>query len=225
MTRKTLSYKNLNYLLCFPDDYEEGKQYPVIMLLHGAGGRGNDIERIATNPYYAETVKHENFEFITFSPQCPADKTWFDVFEQLTGLVLHIYAQKFTDRSRFYGIGASMGGYGTWQMAMNIPEVFAAIAPICGGGMYWNAGRLMSVPVWAFHGGRDDVVLPEESKKMVDAVNRTGGSAKLTIYPENDHNAWSDTYSNREVFNWFLSNVKKETKVAENMYLDSELFG
>lgn len=225
MVKKISKYKNLNYVLCLPDDYDERKKYPVILLLHGAGGRGDDPNVTANNPYCIEIEKHDNFEFISVLPQCPAEKTWFDVFEQLTEFVLWVYSQEFTDRTRFYGMGASMGGYGTWQMAMNVPEIFAAIAPICGGGMYWNAGRLLTVPVWAFHGGLDNVVMPEESKKMVDAVNRFGGNAKLTVYPENDHNAWSDTYSNPEVFKWLLSNTKKETEVAENMYVGSELFG
>ena len=64
-----------------------------------------------------------------------------------------------------------MGGYGTWQLAISMPEAFAAIVPICGGGMYWDAGRLKKVPVWAFHGDSDPTVFPEESVKMVNAVN------------------------------------------------------
>jgi hypothetical protein len=76
-----------------------------------------------------------------------------------------------------------MGGYGTWHIAMSLPNYFAAIVPICGGGMYWNAARLVNVPAWAFHGEADSAVYCEESKKMVDAVNAKGGNAKLTIFP------------------------------------------
>lgn len=218
-------FKKLNYVLCLPDDYEEGKKYPVVLLLHGAGGRGDDAAITADNPYCQEIAKHKSFEFVSVLPQCPADRTWFNVFEQLTEFAEWIYNSDFTDRRHFYGMGASMGGYGIWELAMQSPELFAAIVPVCGGGMYWNAGRLKSVPVWAFHGGRDGCVLPEESKKMVDAVNREGGCARLTIYPENDHNAWSDTYKNREVFDWLLSCTKEETTVAENKYTSSEIYG
>ena len=101
-----------------------------------------------------------------------------------------------------------MGGYATWQMAMSRPELFAAIVPICGGGMYWNAGRLKDVAVRAFHGKQDYVVLVGESEKMVEAVKRAGGDAQLTVYPENGHDAWTDTYQNPAVFAWLLEQKK-----------------
>ena len=91
--------------------------------------------------------------------------------------------------------------------------------------MYWNAGKLKNVPVWAFHGALDQTVLPEESEKMVNAVNKRGGSAKLTIYPENGHNAWSDTYSNLEVFEWMLSHTNQKLQGFENEYKGSAIFG
>ena len=122
-------------------------------------------------------------------------------------------------------MGPSMGGYTSWALGMSMPEYFAAIVPICGGGMYWNAGRLINVPIWAFHGGKDSVVFVEESKKMVNAVNANGGNAKLTIYPENDHNAWSDTYSNYEVFEWLLSHKNENAKQLKNEYTDQKIYG
>lgn len=218
-------YNNRDYVLCLPDNYEDGKKYPVIIHLHGAGGRGDDIKVIAEHPYCEETAKHEGFEFITAMPQCPAEKTWFNVFEQLTDFVKMIYNSDFTDKEHFYCIGSSMGGYGTWELAMQSPELFAAIVPICGGGMYWNAGRLKNVKVWAFHGGKDNVVLPEESKKMVNAVNAEGGEARLTVYPNNDHNAWSDTFRNRDVFKWFLTCKKEDVAVNKSKYDNTEIYG
>jgi predicted peptidase len=122
-------------------------------------------------------------------------------------------------------MGASMGGYGSWQMAMSLPEYFAAMVPICGGGLFWNAARLVNVPVWAFHGGKDTVIPPEESMKMVDAVNAAGGNAKLTIYPDNDHNAWTDTYSNPEVFAWLLAHKNINTVSLSNPYRNVQQYG
>ena len=227
MKKTTKIYNQINYVFSVPDDYDSNKKYPVLILLHGAGSRGDNAESLFTNPFYNETEKLSEFEFITAAPQCPYDKTWFDIFEQLTDFAEFLYNSDFTDRRHFYCMGASMGGYGTWLLAMNRPELFAAIVPICGGGMYWNAGRLQDVCVWAFHGGLDDVVFPEESKKMVDAVNKFGGNAKLTIYPQNSHNAWSDTYSNYEVFKWLLSCEKKtnNSDTADNIYTDSDIYG
>lgn len=217
-------FEKLTYILKYPDNYEEGKKYPVIMFLHGAGSRGNDIEKVKANPFFCITDEYENFPFIIAAPQCCTD-TWFDAFETLKRLTLSIYDSEFTDKEHFYAMGASMGGYASWQLAMSMPDLFAAVVPICGGGMYWNAGRLVNVSVWAFHGALDNTVFCEESEKMVNAVNNAGGNAKLTVYPNNSHDAWSDTYSNKEVFEWLLSNKNSNEKEIEDYYKDSKIYG
>ena len=117
-----------------------------------------------------------------------------------------------------------MGGYGTWQLAMSRPELFSAIAPICGGGMYWNTARLKNTPVWAFHGDSDGTVLPEESKKMVEKVNANGGSARLTIYEKTSHNAWDPTFRNPEVWEWMLSQ-KNHYTATRTEYNDTKTYG
>ncbi|MBR6789325.1 MAG: prolyl oligopeptidase family serine peptidase [Oscillospiraceae bacterium] len=216
-------FENLKYVIRYPDHFEEGKKYPVIFLLHGAGGRGDDLNVLKNNPFFLLTNEEKDFPFVTVAPLCSAN-TWFDLFEQLERLALSVPEMPFADKKRICCMGPSMGGYGTWQLAMSQPELFAAIVPICGGGMYWNAGRLAGVPVWAFHGAKDKVVFLEESQKMVDAVNKNGGSARLTIYPDNEHNAWSDTYTNPEVFAWLLAQENKNIITDEN-YHSPELYG
>ncbi len=216
--------ENLDYVVRYPDNYSVGQQYPVILLLHGAGGRGKDIHVLMNNPYFKITGQKTDFPFVSVAPLCSAN-TWFDMFEQLKKLVYQIAAKEFADKERIYLMGASMGGYGAWQLAMSMPEFFAAIVPICGGGMYWNANRLINVPVWAFHGAKDIAVFPDESKKMVDAVNDCGGTARLTVYPENKHDAWSDTYSNQEVFDWMLSHKNQNIKELTDIYDNSEMYG
>lgn len=215
---------NLQYIIRFPDGYKNGDKFPVIIYLHGAGSRGNDINILKNTPYFNIINNHLEFPFITVAPQC-SQNTWFDMFEQLKGFVFKIYDENFTDKNKIYLMGASMGGYGTWQLAMSLPEIFAAIVPICGGGMYWNASRLVNVPIWAFHGAKDTIVLKEESIKLVDAVNKCGGKAKLTIYPENGHDAWSDTYNSQEVFRWLLSNTNKNIVQLIDKYKDSDIYG
>jgi predicted peptidase len=91
--------------------------------------------------------------------------------------------------------------------------------------MYWNAARLVNVPVWAFHGAKDTTVLLEESVKMVDAVNHSKGKAKLTVYPENSHDAWSDTYRNPEVFDWLLKQKKEHDIQCCDKYNNSKKYG
>ena len=224
MRYEVAQFESIQYITRYPNGYQEGVKYPVIIFFHGAGGRGNDISTLPNNPYFRITDGYEDFPFITIAPQCNTN-TWFDLFQTLERLVLKVTQESFTDVKRIYLMGASMGGYCTWQLAMSMPECFAAIAPICGGGMYWNAARLINVPVWAFHGKKDETVFMEESEKMVAAVNRSGGNARLTVYPENGHDAWNDTYSNPEVFKWLLTHENINAAEISDIYHDSNVYG
>ena len=141
------------------------------------------------------------------APQCCAD-TWFDLYEQLMDFARSACSDPAADPNRFYLCGVSMGGYAAWQLAMSCPELFAAVTPVCGGGMYWNASRLKDLPIWAFHGEQDAVVHVSESIRMVRAVNACGGHAKLTTYPEAGHNAWDPTFSDPEYWRWILRQHK-----------------
>lgn len=225
MSIKECSLGKIRYIVKTPENFKEDTKYPVILFLHGAGSRGDDINNLLTNPYFAITDNEiEDFPFITVAPLC-TENTWFDLWESLKNLVLEILNQSFTDTEKIYLMGASMGGYATWQLAMSMPEYFAAIVPICGGGMYWNAGRLINTPIWAFHGAKDTTVLYTESEKMVNKVNSFGGNAKLTVYPENAHDAWSDTYKNPNVFNWLLSHKNINAKKLTDNYINSKIYG
>lgn len=219
-----LNLGKLKYLIRYPKGFVKDTQYPVILFLHGAGTRGKDTNLLKTNLFFPITDKYEDFPFVTIAPLC-SENTWFDLWEHLENLVLEITNLPFVDNRRIYLMGNSMGGYATWQLAMSMPEYFAAIVPICGGGMYWNGGRLRNVPTWAFHGAKDTVVLLEESKKMVEAVKKCGGEAELTVYPENDHDAWSDTFSNPEVFAWLLKHQNNNGIVISDGYKGSNIYG
>jgi predicted peptidase len=108
------------------------------------------------------------------------------------------------DLDRVYVTGNSMGGNGTWALAAKCPERFAAIAPICGVGDASSTGRLKNVPTWAFHGADDRVVPPEKSERMIAALKKAGGDAKLTVYPGVGHDAWTATYANPRFYEWLL---------------------
>ena len=225
MEYKEFSLGKLRYVIFYPPTFDPNKEHPILFNLNGAGSRGDDIQSAVDSlPVTLGAKAFPEYPFVTVAPLCSAD-TWFDLWEHLEELVRLIVAQPYADKKRVYLTGGSMGGYATWQLAMSMPEYFAAIAPVCGGGMYWNARRIVNIPIWAFHGGKDPVVFPEESKKMVDAVNIRGGNAKLTVYPENGHNAWDDTYSNPELYRWFLSHVKSEAPVQADDYADKKRFG
>ena len=224
MDKKFYKFENMHYMMAYPDGYSDGDVCPILFLIHGAGTRGTDPLILDDELYFNYIKGVKNFPFIVVSPLCSAD-TWFDMYETLKRFVLFIANSSFADKNRIYGMGVSMGGYTLWQLGMSLPEIFAAIAPICGGGMYWNAERLKNVPVWAFHGAKDEVVYPEESKKMVDAVNRCGGTAKLTIFPDFAHNAWDGAYGNSELYEWFLSHENKNDLEINNKFTDKTLYG
>ena len=198
----------LTYTVRYPEGFEEGKQYPTILFLHGAGTRWTSLETLEGNAISRYAQANVDFPFVVVMPLC-TEETWFDLWQQLKDLVALLQNTPWVDASRLYLSGNSMGGYGTWQLAISMPEAFAALVPVCGGGMYWDAKRLKEIPIWAFHGALDKTVLPEESLHMVEKVNAAGGNAKLTIYPHNKHDAWTDTYSNPEVYAWLLEHRKQ----------------
>jgi len=154
----------------------------------------------------------KDMPFIVASPQCPTGERWKT--EALAALLDEIEANYRVDATRVYVTGLSMGGYGTWAMANEYPNRFAAIAPICGGGEIVPillAGRdkraaLKSLGIWAFHGAKDPVVKLEESEKMVDAFKQIGATdVRLTVYPEATHDAWTETYDNPKLYEWLLA--------------------
>jgi predicted peptidase len=155
----------------------------------------------------------KSFDFIIVSPQCPNDMWWPEKTDLLITLLDEIEAKYRVDTDRVYLTGLSMGGFGTWTLAAKYPNRFAAIAPICGGGERYSANRLKKVPVWAFHGAKDNTVPLARSQEMVDAIKKVGGDAKLTVYPEAEHDSWTETYNNPELYQWFLSHkISDRTK-------------
>lgn len=200
----------LDYLLHIPETEEplnEDQKWPVILFLHGAGGRGNDLELLKADGIPHIVEKDRSFPFIVISPQCPESELWANEKEAVMAIVEHVLENYPADKERVYLTGLSMGGYGAWHLPMEYPDVFAAVAPVCGGGDSSKAKALQNVPIWAFHGAKDDVVYVSESEKMVKALEALNADVKLTIYPEGGHDAWTETYNNPELYKWFLSHT------------------
>lgn len=200
----------MEYLLYLPKDYDtQDKQWPLMVFLHGAGERGSDLNQVKAHGPAKLVEEGREFEFIIVSPQCPTDQWWPNRVEHVMALIDEMVETYRVDEDRIYLTGLSMGGFGTWAAGCLHPEKFAAIAPICGGGHSYLAGNLKTVPVWAFHGAKDNVVPLQQSREMVDAVNRAGGNAKLTVYPEAGHDSWTETYNDDEFYTWLLSHSRQ----------------
>ena len=209
---------DLQYLLFLPKGYEATgeKKWPLMLFLHGSGERGTDVWKVATHGPPNCVKSNPDFPFIAVSPQCPAGQIWSN--EPLLALLDDIIRNYAVDTHRVYLTGLSMGGYGTWGLGMAHPERFAAIAPICGGGEFITPLLLsrdqqkafQSLGIWAFHGAKDPVVPVAESERMVEMVKHLGlKDVKLTIYPEAQHNCWTETYNNPELYKWFLAHERK----------------
>ena len=174
--------------------------------MHGAGERGDDIEVVKKHGPPKLVDAGEDIQAIIVSPQCPTGEWWNNKVEALAALLDEIEASYRVDPDRIYVTGLSMGGFGSWALATEQPDRFAAIVPICGGAVLLSAFQLTKLPIWAFHGEADSVVPVEESRRMVEALQRFGSTqAKLTIYPGVNHDSWTQTYENPEVWEWMLS--------------------
>lgn len=204
------------YLLYLPHDYEKEpeKCWPAILFLHGIGERGDgNLETLFTTGLPRYLSGQEDFPFVVICPQCPLTTKWFREAQGLSALVDAVLKEYRIDEDRFYLTGLSMGGYGTWMLAASYPEKFAAAAPICGGGLGSYGDYLKELPIWAFHGDADPLVPVEESIKMVNKINELGGHAKLTVYPGVEHDSWTRTYENPELYQWFLQHTRKREEI------------
>lgn len=200
----------LDYLLYLPDgcDANDGVKWPLILFLHGAGERGTDINLVKKHGVAKIVEDKRDFPFIVVSPQCSDSTYWDEETDSLIGLIEEIQGKYPIDEKRIYLTGLSMGGYGTWALAIHRPDLFAAAAPICGGGRKSLVHRMKDVPTWAFHGEQDDVVPISESQDMVEALRTAGGDVRFTVYPDADHDSWTKTYENPELYTWLLSHRK-----------------
>ncbi|MDM5337090.1 prolyl oligopeptidase family serine peptidase [Fictibacillus enclensis] len=202
-TEKT---RTLPFLLSKPKRYEAEESWPLILFLHGMGERGTDLNLIKHYGIPRTAADDQSFPFITVSPQCPGDSYWTEETDTLKELITQCILSLKVDPARVYVTGLSMGGAGTWKLAIEYPDLFAAAAPVCGTSFPEKADRLAGLPVWVFHGDKDDVVPVACSTSMVQAMEQNGMEARLTIYPDTGHDAWTETYQNQTLYSWFLEN-------------------
>ena len=208
----------VDYLLYLPEDYgkEQGKKWPVILFLHGAGERGEDVNLVAKHgPPKLLSGKTDLAvkNFIVVSPQCPANRWWQP--HEVVALLDEVGEKHAVDADRVYLTGLSMGGFGTWETAARYPDRFAAIAPICGGGDARRLRSLQNMPTWVFHGDKDEIVPVQRSIEMVEGLKKVGNDAKFTRYPEAGHDSWTETYNNPELYEWFLKHRRGEKASAD----------
>lgn len=199
----------IQYLLFLPKTYsEKGEPSPLMIFLHGSGERGSDLNMVKKWGPPAIAEKNPDFPFILISPQAPEGGWWHP--QEIKAIIDEVMATHNVDRHRVYVTGLSMGGFGTWDLVAAYPKLFAAAAPVCGGGDPFFARFMKGVPVWAFHGKKDDSVPEEQSANMVAALKETGGEVKYTMLPDAGHiDAWVYAYGpDSGLFDWLLQHRK-----------------
>lgn len=203
---------SMDYLLYFPENFNADPEatFPLLVFLHGSGERGNDLEKVKVHGPPRLIAEGRNFPFIVLSPQCPDHVDWDT--ETIYALIKHVASRYRVDEKRVYLTGLSMGGWATWDLAMAYPGYFAAIAPVCGPVNRNYPARVKEIthlPVWAFHGAMDDVVPITSAARMIKLLQDNGNPARFTIYPDANHDSWTETYNNPELYEWFLQQKLK----------------
>lgn len=208
---------NYKYLLYTPSDYETDtlKNYPLIIYLHGGSQRGTDLNELYTYGIPDQIYRGREFPFIIAAPQCPvlirwSTDNWFENF------FAEITTKYRVDTNRVYLTGVSLGGAGTWYLALKYPEKFAAIAPISGftshiDYIYKNSNRLIDIPIWAFHGAVDETVPVEETDRMIELLKGENKHLKYTRMPDVGHWIQWLVYPGQELYDWFLTHEKQIT--------------
>ncbi|MFT3935796.1 MAG: alpha/beta hydrolase-fold protein [Chitinophagaceae bacterium] len=224
---------SLPYRVMYPLNYDSKKSYPLIVFLHGAGLRGNDNEHQLkdSGPFFLNDSIRKKYPAIVIFPQCPADSMWFNIPpskpfdttvalnhkmntlplstpERLVKLLIDSLAeQKIADRKRIYLGGTSLGGFGTYDLVIHYPDYFAAAFPICAQAnvvLYPKTAK--NVPVWIFHGAKDDVINIWPDRAMIKALQKIGAkNARYSEYPEGKHNIDANVFAEPDLFRWLFS--------------------
>ncbi len=225
---KDASGAELKYRLMKPDGYDTKQKYPLVIFLHGAGERGDDnnAQLVHGVKEFAKDENRQKYPCFLIAPQSPKNQSWASFRRnpsaeeankpaeplRLTLELVDSLLKEFSiDSERVYITGLSMGGYGTWDALARRPGFFAAAVPICGGADLKNAEKIKDVPVWIFHGDKDNAVPVARSREMVEALKKAGGSPKYTEYPGVGHNSWDKAYADPEMFAWLFAQKRKKS--------------
>jgi len=207
------------YRLFVPAGYRKESLYPLVVWLHGGGGRGGDNLKqitggnIAGSRVWTRAENQSRYPCLVVAPQCAETEMWttLDKAEPSTQLLLAVEVVEdvrrrlSVDARRIYVAGQSMGGFGAWSLVASYPRRFAAAVPVCGGGDEAKAPALARENIWAFHGELDRAVGVERSRTMIAAIRRAGGNPRYTEYKGEGHVVWGKVFSEPELLPWVFA--------------------
>jgi predicted peptidase len=214
----------LRYLLL--RNQKSNEKVPLILYLHSADANGRDNEKQLTHSpgIVTGSVFREKYSFYFIAPQCAPNKSWVNArnwdrlkmkktassqLQLVKALIDSVILTNKIDEKRIYVIGASMGGFGTWDLICRYPSMFAAAIPVCGVGDIHMAKYISNIPIWVFHGEKDARVKVQYSRDIVKAIQKAGGNPRYTEYPGLPHDIRDTVYNNAEIWEWmFLQKLK-----------------
>ena len=200
------------FLLYLPESYKPDSALPLMLFLHGRGESDGPLSVVAKWGPPLLVSRGEKLPYILVSPQCPKEDNWSSATQQarLVELLDSIVKKFGANQNRTYLTGLSMGGSGSWRMAANHPERFAAVVPICGRGAETDASKLKSLPIWVFCGDQDGVF--KSNQELVQAIMNAGSqSIRFTSLENIGHNSWSAAYATPDLYKW-LDQQSREKK-------------
>lgn len=225
----------LHYRILYPSKYKKNKAYPLVMFLHGSGERGYDNQAQLTHgaSVFLQAKNRKYFQGIVIFPQCPPEKAWSNYYRKTDGtrvidseseppttqrlvkaLMDSLVENRHVNERRVYLGGLSMGAFGAYDLLQRYPDFFAAAFPICGiPDIPLLVQRAKSVPMWIFHGDKDQAVPPEPNRELYKAL-MTAGAQDVTYseYPGVGHNSWDNAFAEPKLLPWLFSQKKKMKK-------------
>lgn len=233
---------SLPYQIYIPPSDDAGEKFPLLLYLHGAGHRGSEnAMQVYFEPGILARVLNEYGKCILVAPQCPDEMQWVDTpwengsystdavpesqtLRAVYELLLSLIESAPIDTDRIYVTGLSMGGYGTWDLIIRHPELFAAAVPICGAGDPTKAEVIANLPIRIYHGSLDEVVPVSGSRDMAKALEKVGSIVyTYTEYPGVGHSSWEDVYAEPDLLKWLFAQSKsgnaesKESKKSDGV--------
>lgn len=208
---QTVSKEDLSYYLYYPKDYEAkpDEEFPILLFLHGGGESGDRLDSIKKNGPPKLLAQGKQFPFLVLAPQNPHKKQWWNT-RAVVQLLDTIVANNRVDKDRIYLTGLSRGGGAAWEMAVEYPEKFAAMAVVCGMTPVPYASWInKNMPIWVFHGEEDKSIPISESIQMVTKLKEMGYNVKFTKYPGVGHNSWDRAYSTPELYTWLMQQKRE----------------
>ena len=203
--------ETLHYYLYYPPGYHDSasEQYPLLLFLHGGGESGQDLETLKTGGPPKMLAEGHEFPFLILAPQNPHEKQWWNV-RAVKQLLDSVVENNRIDPARIYLTGLSRGGSACWEMAVQYPDTFAAMAVVCGMAPVPYASWIdKQLAIWVFHGTEDRVIPFSESEQMVARLREMGYDVTFTPYEGVGHNAWDRAYLTDGLFEWFTSHSRE----------------